>query len=121
MTTIDVPDYVTMITPKETLTAAELAQRAADLLTANPDLPAPENVTVSVACRELSFLFPGVPASFKALAQWAERFGGTIIGEPHVRTDGTESVYCTIEFFDHGVHVEAYAFVGADQAATAAS
>ena len=59
--------------------------------------------------------------SFRALAQWAERFGGTATGCPTTHEDGRHSVHCEVKFTDHDVTVEAYAFITAPTAAPAAT
>ena len=113
MTTIDIPDYVTRAKPLTDMTriAADLLGHAAD-----SDLPAPNAIRVSHGCQEISLCFPGHRDTFAALAQWAERFGGTVTGEPFTSDDGRESVYCQVKFPHQGVAVEAYAFIPADQA-----
>jgi hypothetical protein len=118
-TTIEIPDYVTMITPADKRTISGLASYAADLLQENSDLPAPVYFNVSQAGQEISMQFGDTPDTFRALAQWAERFGGTVTGHPHTDRDGRQSVHCEVTFTDHGVKVEAYAFVNAAKAATA--
>src|SRR5262249_34971476 len=115
MTTIDIPDYITRAKPLTDMTriAADLLQHAAD-----SGLPAPNAIRVSHGCQEISLAFPGHRDTFAALAQWAERFGGTVTGEPFTRDDGEESVYCQVKFPYQDVTVEAYAFITADQAST---
>ena len=39
---------------------------------------------------------PRPPDTFRAMAQWAERFGSTVTGNPHPR-NGRPSVYCQVE------------------------
>jgi hypothetical protein len=120
-TAIDVPDYVTMITPAEKRSIDELAEYAADLLAEYHDLPAPVYFSVSEAGQAVSLQFAGTPGSFRALAQWAERFGGTVTGCPTTHDDGRRSVHCEVKFTDNGVKVEAYAFITAPTAAPAAT
>src|SRR6266516_3181764 len=110
-TTLNVPDYVTMITPADRRTTAELAAFAVGLLV--EDLPQPVYFSVSQAGQEVSLQFADTPDSFRALAQWAERFGGTVTGCPNTHDDGRQSVHCEVKFTDHGVKVEAYAFISA--------
>ena len=119
-TAIEIPGYVTMITPAEKRSIDALAEYAADLLAKNYDLPAPVYFSVSEAGQEVSLQFADTPGTFRALAEWAERFGGTLPGCPHNR-DGHQSVHCEVKFTDHGVKVEAYAFITAPQAAPAAT
>jgi hypothetical protein len=87
-----------------------LAEYAANLLAANSDLPAPRYYSVSQHRQEVSLMFDDTPDSFRALAEWAERFGGTLTGQPHTY-DGWQSVHCEVKFTDHEVKVEAYAFI----------
>jgi hypothetical protein len=119
---IEIPGYVTMITPAEKWSIGALAEYTADLLSENHDLPAPVYFSVSEAGQQVSLQFVGTPGSFRALAQWAERFGGTVTGCPTTHDDGRQSVHCEVKFTDHGVKVEAYAFItGALKAAPAAT
>jgi len=120
-TALEIPGYVTMITPADKRSIDALAEYAADLLAKNYDLPGPVYFSVSEAGQQVSLQFAGTPGSFRALAQWAERFGGTVTGCPHTSDDGRQSVHCEVKFTDHGVTVEAYAFITAPKAAPAAT
>ena len=120
-TAIEIPDYVTMITPADKRSIDALAEYAADLLAQNSDLPAPMYFSVSEAGQEISLQFVGTADSFTALAEWAWRFGGTVTGCPTTHEDGRQSVHCEVKFTDHGVKVEAYAFITAPKAAPAAT
>jgi hypothetical protein len=104
-----VPEYVTMVTPAARRSIAELAAFAVGLLV--EDLPQPSYFSVSESGQEISLLFPDAPETFRALALWAERFGGTVTGQPHTRSDGHQSIHCQVKFTADGVTVEAYAFV----------
>ena len=117
-TTIEIPDYVTMVTPAEKRSVVALARDVHDLLLENSDLPAPRYFTVSQAGQEVSLQFPDSPDTFHAMAQWADRFGSTVTGEPHTRDDGRKSVYCEVTFTDFGVTVKLYAFITAGPAST---
>ncbi len=117
-TAISIPDYVTMVTPAPKRPITALAQYAADLLLENSDLPAPKYVSISQAGQEVDLQFGDTPDTFHALAQWAERFGGTVTGCPHTSNDGRQSVHCEVTFTDHGVKVELYAFVNASKEAS---
>jgi hypothetical protein len=119
-TAIEIPDYVTMITPADKHSIDALAEYAADLLAQNSDLPAPVYFSVSEAGQEVSLQFADTADSFPALAEWAWRFGSTVTGCSHTR-DGQQSVHCEVKFTDHGVKVEAYAFITASKAAPAAT
>ena len=120
-TAFEIPGYVTMITPAEKWSIGALAAYAADLLSENHDLPGPVYFSVSEAGQEVSLQFAGTPGSFRALAQWAERFGGTVTGCPTTHEDGRQSVHCEVKFTDNGVRVQAYAFITAPKAAPAAT
>jgi hypothetical protein len=116
-TTINVPDYVTMVTPTQERSIAELAAFATGLLV--EDLPQPCYVSVSQGGQEVSLLFSDTPDTFAALAEWAERFGANVTGCPHTHSDGQESVHCQVIFTADGVKVEAFAFITATTADTA--
>jgi hypothetical protein len=111
-TEIQIPDYIARA---KTLT--DLTLIATDLfkLAADSDLPMPDMARVSTGGQEVSLSFPGHRDTFRTLARWAERFGGTVTGEPYTREDGEQSVYCQARFPYLGVTVEAYAFIPADQ------
>jgi hypothetical protein len=117
-TTIEIPDYVTMVTPAEKRSVVALARDVHDLLLKNNDLPAPRYFTVSQAGQEVSLQLGDSPDTFNAMAQWADRFGSTVTGEPHTRDDGRQSVYCEVKFTDFGVTVKLYAFITAGPAST---
>src|SRR5512140_3075265 len=106
-TAMEIPAYVTMITPAEKWSIGALAEYAADLLSENHDLPGPVYFSVSEAGQQVSLQCAGPPGSFRALAQWAERVGGTVTGCPTTHEDGRQSVLCEVKFTDHGVKVEA--------------
>jgi len=118
-TAIEIPAYVTMITPAEKKPIDTLAEYAFALLAENYDLPSPVYFSVSHAGQEVSLQFGDTADSFRALAQWAERFGGTVTGCPTTHDDGRQSVHCEVKFTDNGVKVEAYAFISANRAASA--
>jgi hypothetical protein len=116
-TALEIPDYVTMITPAEKRSIAELAAFAVGLLV--EDMPQPTYFSVSLGGQEVSLQFGDTSDSFRALAEWAERFGGTITGCPYTR-EGQNSVHCQVKFTADGVQVEAYAFITAPKAASPA-
>jgi len=115
---IQIPGYVTMVTA-DRRDIRGLASYAAGLLADNGDLPAPRYFSVSEGGQEICLQFGDTPASFRALARWAERFGGTVTGCPHNDRDGQQSVHCQVKFTHDGVKVEAYAFITATTADTA--
>ena len=120
-TAIEIPGYVTMITPAQKRDICGLASYAAELLLENSDLPAPVYFSISQAGQEVSLQFGDTRDSFRALAQWAERFGGTVTGEPRTYENGRQSVHCEVKFTNDGVKVEAYAFITATKAAPTAT
>jgi hypothetical protein len=115
-TGIEIPACVTK--PK---TLTDVALAAADLLEQAQDhaLATPRSVRLSRAGHDISLSFPGDRDTFGTLALWAERFGGTVTGEPYTCDDGRETVYTKLTFTHAGVSVEAYAFINADEADTA--
>ncbi len=114
-TVIEIPAFVTRAMP-----LVDLAHVTADLLqqAEHHALPAPTGARVSQGGQEISLSFSGSQDSFHALARWADRFGGTVTGEPYTRDDGQDSVHCQVKFPYQGANVEAYAFVTAGQAST---
>ena len=79
-------------------------------------LPEPEAVTIYGVLfghvhDELSLSFPDVPGSAKALAQWAERFGGVITSEVKQRDTGPQ-LWVKVKFAYLGaVRVDAFAHI----------
>ena len=116
-TALEIPDYVTIVTPAEKRSIAELVAFAVGLLV--EDLPQPVYLSVSRSGQEISLQFGDTPDSFRALAEWAERFGGTITGCPYTREE-QNSVHCQVKFTADGVRVEAYAFITPPKAASLA-
>jgi hypothetical protein len=80
-------------------------------------LPRPGYVTVS-STQFVDFQFDDTSASFAALAQWAQAFGGTITGKPITCRDGTPARLCEVKFTYHGARAVAYAIVTAIPATT---
>ncbi len=115
-TAIEIPDYVTVVDPAPGLPVRDLAQAAATLLTAHADLPAPRHLSVSAAGQEIELQFSGDRSTFRAMAQWAERFGGTVTGQPGADDDGTPYVRCEVRFAADAIGVRAYAYILADKA-----
>jgi hypothetical protein len=110
-TATEIPDYITIIEPAPKMSVRDLAEYAGTLLTEHADLAAPVYVSVSQAGQEVSLQFADSSDSFRAMATWAERFGGTVTGEPVTRDDGRQSIHCEVKFTDHGVNVQLYAFI----------
>ena len=114
--TIEIPNYITRAKSLTdmTLITADLLEKAED-----SGLPAPRYFSVSQSGQEVCLQFGDTPDSFRALAQWAERFGGTVTGCPHTHGDRPPSVHCQVKFTADGVNVEAYAFITTATAGTA--
>ena len=113
---IEIPGYVTVVEPVPDRPVGDLAQAAANLLSANADLPQPRHVSLSAAGQQIELQFSGDPATFRAMAEWAERFGGTITGQPGADDDGTPYVRCEVRFPADAIPVRAYAYIQADKA-----
>jgi hypothetical protein len=73
-------------------------------------LPRPCMVTVHDA-PPLSFQFGDAPASFAALAQWAEAFGAVITSKTICCKDGSPARLCRVSFGYQSVRAQAYAIV----------
>lgn len=112
MTTIEIPDYVTRVKSLTdmTLITADLLEKAED-----NSLPAPAHATLYHVGQEVRLGFRSHQDTFRTLAQWAERFGGTVTAEPYTSDDGQQSVHTQVRFPYLGVSVEAYAFITADE------
>jgi hypothetical protein len=115
-TAIEIPGYVTVVEPAPGLPVRDLAQAAATLLSANADLPAPQYLAVSAVGQEIELQFSSDPSTFRAMAQWAERFGGTVTGQPGANKDGTPYVRCEVHFTADALAVRAYAYIQAGKA-----
>ncbi len=114
-TTISEPG--SMATPPDppSLSIGGLAAEAASVLwdVERRGLPRPRYFSVS-GSQHVGFQFDDDPASFDALARWADLFGGTITTKPIRRDDGSPAMLCRVNFTYHGVPVEAYAIVKAE-------
>jgi hypothetical protein len=120
MTSTALPEpAITAASKLHRLSIGGLAAEAAALLwdAERRELPSPGYFTVS-SNQSLDFQFPDNKASFGALAQWLEAFGGTIAANDICREDGTSARLCRVTFTYHGVRAEAYAIVTAEPAAT---
>jgi hypothetical protein len=106
----EIPDYVTMIDTSQ-MTAATVASLTSQLFTEHADLPAPVMFSAHTGSPELDLQYPNRPETFRALADWADRFGGTLTGEPHTDDLGRHSVHCKVRFDYHGIQVKLYAFI----------
>ena len=120
MTSTALPEPAITATSKpHRLSIGGLAAEAAALLwdAERWELPCPRYVTVS-STQSLDFQFADDKASFGALAQWLDVFGGTIAATDIRREDGTSARLCRMTFTYHGVPAEAYAIVTAEPATT---
>jgi hypothetical protein len=120
MTSTALPDQAVTATSKpHRLSIGALAAEAAAVLwdAERWELPSPGYFTVS-STQSLDFQFADDKASFGALAQWLEAFGGTIAIKDMCREDGTPARLCRVRFTYHGVPAEAYAVVTPELATT---
>lgn len=114
--TINVPDYVTVVEPHgQRLT--KVAQAAADLMvdaiTAN--LPVPGYIDVGSGSHDLVVTMLGRDrATCEQLACWATHFGATITGQPLVASDGNACVLCQAIFIYRGVEVAVRCYLNTD-------
>jgi hypothetical protein len=108
MTAIEIPGHITRAKSLTdiTLITADLLEKAD-----HSGLPAPRYFSVSQSGQEVCLQFGDTPDTFEAMAQWAERFGGTVTACPHSDRDGRESIHCQVRFPYQGMSVEAYAFI----------
>ena len=120
MTSTALPEpAITAASKLHRLSIGGLAAEAAALLwdAERRELPTPGYFTVS-STQSLDFQFADDKASFGALAQWLDVFGGTIAAKDIRREDGTPARLCRVTFTYHGVPAEAYAIVTAEPAST---
>jgi hypothetical protein len=94
------------------LPMAGLVIAAWNLLDQAADLAQPYDISVSDT-QHMMLQFPPVPASARAITQWALRFGGVLSSEPH-QTERGPQVWYRDEFDYYGVKVMAFAHIPAD-------
>jgi hypothetical protein len=105
--------------PDRPLSIGGLVADAADLLRIAANLPRPCSVDVHETCQHINLQFDSDPASYAALAAWAEAFGGVVTRQPWTRSDTGEPVtICRVQFEFYGIAVEALAVIPAAPAAT---
>jgi hypothetical protein len=104
---INIPGYVTITSQ---LTISDFSRLAADLLAANCDLPAPSVIRLDASRRQVDVELTAFPATFDAMAQWADRSAGIITGTPGAGKDGPY-VCCQVQFTYRTAHVRAFAHV----------
>ena len=68
--------------------------------------------SVSEAGQQVSLQSSALP-QLPRLPSGPSGSGGTVTGCPITHDDGRQSVHCEMKFTDHGVKVEAYAFITA--------
>jgi len=110
---IEIPQYVQL----HRATVQDLLRLMTDVLAGNPDLAIPTDVEVSRS-GSARLQFDSEAASSHALAEWADRFGGVVRGDPGIADDGGSYVRCEVRFIHHDTEFEAYAYV-TTEAATA--
>jgi hypothetical protein len=108
-TAVVIPDYVTV---KRSHSIRDLAEVVASLLDEAKDLGFPRRIELWPG--EIEAAFDRDPETFRVLAQWAERFGGTVTGEPTEGSDGRPLVRAEVRFVYQAVDVRAYAYVRND-------
>src|SRR5512142_2776403 len=108
---IEVPDFVTMTEPAPDKPMAELAVALVAMFTEDDSLPQPRYLSLSVTGQEIDMQFGQTPDTFHTLAQWAERFGGTVTGSRAEDIDGQPAVRCEVRFAYAGAGVKAYAYI----------
>ena len=105
---IRIPGYVEI---KQAHTIRDLAGALTDLLNEATGLGVPRRAEVWSG--EIELAFDRDPGTFRVMAQWAGRFGGTLTGEPAHDNDGRPLVRCEVRFVYHAIDVRAYAYVRA--------
>jgi hypothetical protein len=100
------------------LSIGSLVSDAADLLRAATDLPRPLSVDVHERCQHINLHFDSDPASYPALALWAERFGATLTSQPWHDNEIGHVTICRVQFEFYGVAVEGFAVIPAGTAVT---
>jgi hypothetical protein len=113
---IEVPEFVTMTEPEPDKPMAELAVALVAMFTEDQTLPQPRYLSISASGQEIDMQFGTEPDTFHTLAQWAEKFGGTVTGYRTEDVHGEPAVRCEVKFPYAGVQVKAYAYVHATSA-----
>jgi hypothetical protein len=103
--------------PDRPLSIGGLVSDAAGILRDATDLALPTSVTVYQAEQHISLQFDPEPASYAAIAAWAELFGATLVSRPWKDQDGNEVNICRASFEYYGIAAEAYAVIPAGTAA----
>jgi hypothetical protein len=110
-----IPD--TLPGPDRPLSIGGLVSDAADILRIATDLPRPRMVDVHEDSQHIYLQLDPDPASYPALAAWAELFGGVITSQPWTTDTGEQVNICRVQFEFYGITVEAYAVIPAGPAA----
>ena len=74
--------------PDRPLSIGGLVSDAADILRDATDLPRPTSVTCYENIQHIDLHFDPDPASYTALALWAEQFGATLTSSPWTEDTG---------------------------------
>jgi hypothetical protein len=116
MTTTHAHDPGTGTAALPPLPVCALLIAAWNLLDETHDLPHPTDVGVSDT-QSIDLRFPPGRSSYRSIARWAARFGGTVISSKPIDTEHGPRIYCRCEFSYHGLAVDAWAVIAADKAA----
>jgi hypothetical protein len=81
------------------------------LLRAADGLGLPHYVAIHATTKYFGLQFAPEPASLKAIARWAQRFGGVLVSENRLNAQQQECRYAGVTFDYSGVEVAAYAYV----------
>jgi hypothetical protein len=108
---IHIPDYVVMFDPESKNQMRDLAEVLVHLLERAEGLTGPVHSCLSTICREITLLFEGTQETFKVMADWSERFGGTVTARPGTDSDGAALVVCELRFAYLGASLEAHAYI----------
>ena len=89
-----------------------------DLLRAADGLGLPHYVAIHATTKHFSLQFAPDRASLKAIARWAQRFGGVLVSENRLNAKQQECMYAGVTFDYSGVEVSAYAYVPVTETGT---
>jgi hypothetical protein len=87
-----------------------LAVSLCDLFQRAGDLPAPSSISIFGGIECMTLQFEPKPASAKAIASWARRFGGAFTSDLHDGDNGPEQ-WVRTRFDWYGVRVDAFAHI----------
>ncbi len=95
----------------------ELAVGLVDLFSKADGLALPRYIAIHDT-QHFSLQFAPVRASLKAVACWAQRFGGVLVGEQRLNASQQECTYAGVTFDFFGVEVAAYTYVPVSKTGT---